>query len=96
MCPVTGEIETLIAPYVDKTIMTHHIVQILEKTKTGKCSVVIMGVLGCRSSGMASRFIGGEYQECEYLKAAPVFTGTKPHSVSLELSSPAPSSESTF
>jgi hypothetical protein len=74
VCPVTGETEALIAPYVDKHIMTHHLEQISAKTKTGKYAVVIMDGPGLRSSRMASSFIGGGYQECKYLKVAPVFT----------------------
>ena len=78
MCAATGETEVLIAPYVDKDIMTHHLEQISAKTKTGRHAVVIMNGPGWRSSRVASSFIGGRYQECEYLKVTPVFTGANP------------------
>ena len=74
-CPATGETEALIAPYVDKNIMTHHLEQISAKTKTGRHAVVIMSGPCWRSSRMVSSFIGGGYQESEYLKVTPVFTG---------------------
>ena len=93
VCLATGEKEALIAPYVDKYIMTHHLEQISAKTKTGRHAVVIMNGPGWRSSRMASSFIGRGYQECEYLKVAPVFTGAKPNRTSVELASPTSFSE---
>jgi hypothetical protein len=74
VCPASGETEALIAPYVDKNIMTHHLEQISAKTKTGKHAVVIMDGPGWHSSRFVSSFIGGGYQECKYIKVAPVFT----------------------
>ena len=78
MCPAIGETEALITPYVNKNIMTHRLEQISAKTKTGSHEVVIMDGPGWRSSRMASSGIGGRYQQCEYLKVAPVFTGLNP------------------
>ena len=42
VCPATGETEALIAPYVDKNIMTLHLEQISAKTQTGRHAEVIM------------------------------------------------------
>jgi hypothetical protein len=42
VCSATGETEALIALYVDKNIMTHHLEQTSAKTKTGRHAVVIM------------------------------------------------------
>jgi hypothetical protein len=96
VCPGTGETEALIAPYVDKNIMTHHLEQISAKTKTCRHAVVIMDGPGWRSRRMASSVISGRYQECEYLKVAPVFTGAKPNRGSMELAASTSFSESMF
>jgi hypothetical protein len=96
VCPATGETEALIAPYVDKNIMTNHLEQISAKTKTGRHAVVIMDGPGWRSSRMASSVIGGRYQQFEYPKVAPVFTGAKLNRASVELASPTSFSESMF
>jgi hypothetical protein len=76
--PATVETEALIAPCVDKNIMTHHLEHISAKAKTGRHALVIMDGPGRRSSKMASSVIGGRYQQREYLNVAPVFTGAKP------------------
>jgi hypothetical protein len=96
VCPATGETEALIAPYVDKNIMTHYLEQISAKTKTGRHAVVIMDGPGWRSSRMASSFLGGGDHESEYLKVASVFSGAQPNRASVELASPTSFSESMF
>jgi transposase len=52
VCPATGETEVLIAPYVDKNIMTHHLEQISAKTKTGRHAVVIMDRAGWHQASL--------------------------------------------
>jgi hypothetical protein len=51
VCPAKDETEALIAPYVDKNIMTHHLEQISAKTKTGRHAVVIMDSSGGATAG---------------------------------------------
>jgi transposase len=52
VCPATGETEALIAPYVDKNIMTHHLKQISAKTKTGRHAEVIMDGAGWHQASL--------------------------------------------
>jgi transposase len=42
VCPATGETEALIAPHVDKEMMSRHLEQISVKTEVGRHAVVIM------------------------------------------------------
>lgn len=52
VCPATGETEALIAPYVDKNIMTLHLEQISAKTQTGRHAVVIMDGAGWHQASL--------------------------------------------
>jgi hypothetical protein len=91
VCPATGETEALIAPYVDKNIMTHHLEQISAKTKTGRHALVIMDGAGWHQASLVE-----DISNVSILKLHPVFTGAKPNRASVELASPTSFSESMF
>lgn len=46
VCPATGATEALIAPWVNKDIMTKHLEQISKRTEEGRMAVVIMDGAG--------------------------------------------------
>lgn len=53
VCPATGETEALIAPWVNKEIMTHHLQQIATRTQPGRHAVVIMDGAGWHTDDIA-------------------------------------------
>jgi hypothetical protein len=52
VCPATGETEALIAPHVDKDLMTRHLEQISAKTEVGRHAVVIMDGAGWHQASL--------------------------------------------
>lgn len=52
MCPVTAETDALIAPHVDKDLMTRHLEQISAKTEVGRYAVVIMDGAGWHQTSL--------------------------------------------
>jgi transposase len=53
VCPATGETEALIAPWVNREIMTHHLQQIAKRTQFGRHAVVIMDGAGWHTDDIA-------------------------------------------
>jgi hypothetical protein len=53
VCPATGETEALIAPWVNKEIMTHHLQQIAKRKPLGRHAVVIMDGAGWHTDDIA-------------------------------------------
>jgi transposase len=54
VCPATGETEALLAPWVNKEVMTQHLEQISAKTKPGRHAVVIMDGAGWHTDNIAN------------------------------------------
>lgn len=53
VCPAAGETEALIAPWVNREIMTHHLQQIAKRTQLGRHAVVIMDGAGWHTDDIA-------------------------------------------
>lgn len=53
VCPATGETEALLAPWVNKEVMTQHLEQISTTTKPGRHAVVIMDGAGWHTEDIA-------------------------------------------
>lgn len=54
VCPATGETEAIIAPFVSKEMMEQHLIQISDKTRSGRHAVVIMDGAGWHTEDIAS------------------------------------------
>jgi transposase len=52
VCPTTGETEALIAPHVNKDLMTRHLEQISVKTEAGRYAVVIIDGAGWHQASL--------------------------------------------
>jgi transposase len=73
VCPTTGETEALIAPHVNKDLMTRHLEQISAKTEAGRYAVVIMDSAGWHQTSLVE-----DITNVSIMKLPPYFPELNP------------------